>query len=129
MKRIGEVALALGLSVDTLRYYEKIGLVKNIQRNGSGVRCYQESDIARLRFVKRAQKIGFSLGEIASLLNFRGNPQKAKPLVRELALQKLTELEQHLKEITALRDELSQLVNLCNATPEGCPILDSFETD
>lgn len=129
MKRIGEVVSELGVSADTLRYYEKIGLTPNIQRNNAGVRCYSDKDIVRLRFVRRAQKIGFSLEEISNLLGFRANPQKAKPLVRELAKQKLVDLEQHLAEITILRDELHQLVDLCAATIDGCPILDSFEMD
>lgn len=127
MMRIGEVVAELGISADTLRYYEKIKLMPRVHRNGAGVRFYCIKDLSRLRFIKRAQKMGFSLDEIAQLLGFREDPQKAKPKVRELAHQKLTEIEEHLTELSTLRDELRLLTNLCGASPDGCPILDKFD--
>lgn len=129
MLRIGEVVETLGISADTLRYYEKIKLMPRVYRNGAGVRFYSDKDLSRLCFIKRAQKMGFSLEDIANLLSFRENPQKAKHRVRELALQKLTEIELHLDELSRLRDELRLLTNLCGASPDGCPILDSFDRD
>jgi len=126
MKRIGEVVTELGISADTLRYYEKIKLIPNVQRNGAGVRFYNDKNLSHIRFIKRAQKMGFSLEEIAQLLRFRENPQKAKPNVRELAHQKLMEIEEHLTELNTLRDELRLLTNLCGASPDGCPILESI---
>ncbi|MBL4608832.1 MAG: heavy metal-responsive transcriptional regulator [Pseudomonadales bacterium] len=129
MKRIGEVVAELGVSADTLRYYEKIKLMPKIQRNGAGIRYYNDKNLSQLRFIKRAQKMGFSLGEIAQLLRFRENPQQAKPNVRELAHQKLLEIEEHLTELNALRDELRLLTNLCGASPDGCPILESIDHD
>lgn len=127
MIRIGEVATTLDISTDTLRYYEKIKLMPKVHRNNGGVRFYNDKDISRLRFIKRAQKMGFSLEEIAQLLSFRENPQKAKPQVKELAHHKLEEVEHHLSELTTLRDELRLLTNLCGASRNGCPILDNFE--
>ena len=127
MIRIGEVATTLDISTDTLRYYEKIKLMPKVHRNNGGVRFYSDKDISRLRFIKRAQKMGFSLEEIAQLLSFRENPQKAKPQVKELAHHKLEEVEHHLSELTTLRDELRLLTNLCGASRNGCPILDNFE--
>ncbi|MDT8322141.1 MAG: heavy metal-responsive transcriptional regulator [Xanthomonadales bacterium] len=129
MKRIGQVVGALAISADTLRYYEKIGLLSRVHRNNGGVRYYSDKDLSRLRFIKRAQKMGFSLKEIADLLGFRENPQKAKPRVRELAHRKLTEIEQHLAELSTLRNELRLLTNLCGASSDGCPILESFDHD
>lgn len=128
MMRIGEVVAATGLSADTLRYYEKIRLMPKVQRSG-GVRCYSDKDLSRLRFIQRAQKMGFRLSEIADLLSFRENPQQAKPQVRALAHSKLADIEQHLMELTTLRDELRLLTNLCGASAEGCPILESFDQD
>ena len=127
MMRIGEAVAALGISADTLRYYEKIKLMPRVQRNGAGVRFYSDKDLSRLRFIKRAQKMGFSLDDIAQLLGFRENPQKAKPKVRELAHHKLTEIEDHLSELGTLRDELRLLTNLCGVNPDGCPILDKMD--
>lgn len=127
MMRIGEVVAASGISADTLRYYEKIKLMPKVQRNGAGVRFYSDKDLSRLRFIKRAQKMGFSLEEIAQLLSFRESPQQAKPKVRDLAHQKLTEIEEHLTELSTLRDELRLLTNLCSASADGCPILDEMD--
>ena len=129
MMRIGEVVTTLAISADTLRYYEKIKLIPKVHRNNGGVRFYSDKDLSRLRFIKRAQKMGFSLEEITQLLKFRENPQKAKPKVRELAHHKLEEVEQHLTELTTLRNELRLLTNLCGASKEGCPILESFDKE
>ena len=129
MMRIGEVVTTLAISADTLRYYEKIKLIPKVHRNNGGVRFYSDKDLSRLRFIKRAQKMGFSLEEITQLLKFRENPQKAKPKVRELAHHKLEEVEQHLTELTTLRNEQRLLTNLCGTREEGCPILESFDKE
>jgi len=129
MMRIGKVVESLDISADTLRYYEKIKLMPKVHRNNGGVRFYSDKDLSRLRFIKRARKMLFSLEEIAVLLSFRENPQKAKPQVRELAHQKLAEIESHFAELSRLRDELRLLTNLCFTSSEGCPILESFDFD
>lgn len=127
--KIGRVVEHLEISADTLRYYEKIHLLPRVSRDASGVRQYGKKDLSRLRFIKRAQRMGFKLDEIASLLSFRENPQKAKPQVRELAGQKLAEIEEHLTELSTLHNELQLLCNLCGADADGCPILDQFDSD
>jgi DNA-binding transcriptional MerR regulator len=127
MLQIGKVTEKLGISADTLRYYEKIKLLPRIYRNTAGVRLYNDKDLSRLGFIKRAQKMGFSLAEISALLDFRENPQTARPQVRSLAFQKLTDIELHLEELGRLRDELRLLTNLCGASPDGCPILESLD--
>jgi DNA-binding transcriptional MerR regulator len=129
MMRIGEVATTLGISADTLRFYGKIKLMPEVHRNNGGVRFYSDKDLSRLRFIKRAQKMGFSLEEITQLLQFRENPQKARPKVRELAHYKLDEIGHHLEELTILRDELRLLTNLCGTSDKGCPILESFDQE
>lgn len=80
--KIGEVTAELGISVDTLRYYEKINLLTNIKRGAAGQREYTAADMARVRFIKRAQKMGFSLDDIASLLAFRDAPAQSKQIGR-----------------------------------------------
>ncbi|MBR9910267.1 MAG: heavy metal-responsive transcriptional regulator [Gammaproteobacteria bacterium] len=127
MMRIGDVATKLEISADTLRYYEKIKLMPTVHRSATGARLYSDKDLSRLRFIRRAQKMGFSLNEISQLLKFRVNPQSAKPRVRELALQKLEEIEDHLEELTTLRNELRMLTNLCSASGKECPIIESFD--
>ncbi len=126
---IGEVAHLLEMSVDTLRYYEKIGLLPKVSRVGSGIRCYQDKDISRLKFIKRAQQMNFTLAEIGDLLKMREDPQHARAEVRQLTANKLKEVEVRLTELDTLRRELTLLVNLCTASEEGCPIIDRIEED
>ena len=125
--RIGEISEITGLSTDTLRYYEKIHLLPKIQRNSAGLRLYNDKDVSRLRFIQRAQKMNFSLAEINDLLKMRENPQKARKSVKALTQQKLLEVESHLKELTTLRNEMTLLVNLCGASDNGCPIIETLD--
>ncbi len=125
--QIGGVSERSGFSKDTLRYYEKIGLLPRIARNDSGLRIYDTRDISRLGFIKRAQKMKFSLAEIGQLLEMRDNPQNVRVEVRALTQQKLTEVEEHIDELTTLRNELQLLVNLCANAVDGCPIIEDIE--
>ncbi len=125
--RIGDVTRQLGLSADTLRYYEKIGLVDRIARTSSGTRVYDEQDIFRLRFIQRAQKMQFSLGEIAKLLEIRDAPERAREEARSLARHKLEAVEKRLEELEFLRLELRGLLGQCAAAQEGCPIIETME--
>lgn len=127
-KKIGEVAAILDVSVDTLRYYEKIGLLGLVTRSNRGVRYYDDSLIARIRFIRHAQRMGFTLNSIKELLNFRDHPINIKPKVREMIKQKLNELEQQIFDLSQLRDELSALTAACEHSVESdCPILKEFE--
>ena len=125
--KIGDVVSMTGVSADTLRYYEKIGLLKNIYRNDGGLRLYSDRDISQLNFIKRAQRMNFSLEEIRDLLDMRTNPQQACVEVRELTASKLKDVEASLNELTTLRNELELLLNLCRASEDGCPIIDDFD--
>lgn len=125
--RISEITKQLGLSADTLRYYEKIGLLPKISRTDSGIRQYDDQDISRLKFIQRAQKMNFSLAEINALLTMRLDPQHARDDVRQLTLHKLHDIEAHLNELTTLRNELRLLLNLCQGSNDGCPIIEGLE--
>ena len=125
--RIGDIAELLGLTADTLRYYEKIELLPRVGRNSAGLREYGERDVSRLRFIQRAQKMSFSLAEIAYLLAMRENPQQARDEVRTLTTVKLDEVEARLKDLTLLRDELRLLLNLCRGAKDGCPIIETID--
>ncbi len=125
--KIGNVTKQLDLSADTLRYYEKIGLLPRISRTPSGIRLYDDQDISSLKFIQRAQKMDFSLAEIGALLQMRVDPQNAKDNVRQLTAEKLKEVENHLGELTKLRDELTLLLNLCRTSDDGCPIIEGIE--
>jgi DNA-binding transcriptional MerR regulator len=125
--RIGEAAKAVGMTVDTLRYYERRGLLPPVARGTGRVRIYDDKDISRLRFVRRAQKMNFSLDEIGQLLQMREGPQHVRDEVRELTQRKLREIEHDLGDLTVLRNELRLLVNLCCAAEKGCPILEKID--
>ena len=129
MRKIGEVAKLLDISIDALRYYEKIKLLNNVKRSSSGIRLYGESDLARIKFIQQAQKMSFSLDEIRQLLSFRDSPQMPKPPVRDLVLEKIADIETHINELTLLRNELKTLTTQCKQSmeKEKCPILNSFE--
>ncbi len=127
MKKIGEVAKLLNISIDTLRYYEKISLLNTIERTANGVRLYSDNDLSRIQFIQHAQKMGFSLDEIGQLLCFRDAPEIAKPHMRQLALEKLSAIESHINELTVLRDELQQLIEQCQKSTGDCPILAKFD--
>ena len=126
---IGETARRLGLSHDTLRYYERIGLLPAVARDAGGRRRYSRRDLSTLGFIKRAQAMNFSLQEIAQLLSLRRSPADARDEVRRLTHSKLAATEQRIAELTRLRDELRLLVNLCRGNAAGCPIIDGIEDD
>ncbi len=125
--RISDIAAKLGLSADTLRYYEKIGLLPKVGRNTGGIRLYNDKDLSRLRFIQRTQKMDFTLAEIGTLLKMRDSPQTARKAVRDLTARKLSEVEGHLGELKTLRDELKLLLNLCAGSRKGCGILKEMD--
>ncbi|PCI63257.1 MAG: heavy metal-responsive transcriptional regulator [Gammaproteobacteria bacterium] len=129
MIKISKVAQTLNISADTLRYYEKINLLPPISRTKSGIRLYSDKNLSQIKFIKRAQTMSFSLAEIAQLLEFRKAPQQAKPEVRLLAKEKLSDIEQRVKTLQSLQVELTLLINLCHQSEGGCPILSGIETD
>ncbi len=127
MYKIGEISKRTGMSADTLRYYEKYGLLPAISRNASGIRCYSDKDISRLKFIKRAQRMNFTLDEIKNLLSMRENPQHAKNHVRQLTADKLNKIEERLSELSTLHNELQLLLNLCRGSKHGCPIIEGID--
>ena len=124
---IGETSTLLGLSTDTLRYYEKSGLLPRVSRNDSGRRIYCEQDLSKLRFIIRAKKMNFSLSEIADLLQMRQQPHAVKDDIRLLTAQKLSDIEAHIEELSHLRNELTLLLNLCQSSENGCPIIEKLD--
>lgn len=125
--RIGDVTKQFNVTADTLRYYEKIGLFPNVSRTAAGVRQYDDSDLSRLRFIKRAQYMNFSLDEIKDLLEMRTAPQTAKDSIRQLTALKLSAIEEQVNELTTLKNELTLLLNLCRGSAEGCPIIEDLD--
>ena len=125
---IGEASEHTGLSPDTLRYYERIGLLGRVARNDGGQRRYSPDDIARLRFVRRAQAMDFSLDEIAQLLDLRASSGDVRADVRSLTEAKLEAIELRIQALTRLRDELAGLIRECRASERACPIITRMDT-
>lgn len=124
MHTIGKAAAAANLSIDTVRFYERSGLLKPPPRTASGYRLYRQEDIDRLRFIHRAKALGFTLEEVAQLLKLNDGTGRRRD-VKAVAAQRLEELDQKLAELTRIRHALAHLVHACNAEGPlaGCPII------
>ena len=121
---IGKAADAAGLPVKTVRYYADIGLVQPEGRSASGYRVYGPDDVARLAFVRRARAFGFSIEECLDLLGLYGDKGRASADVKRLALAHLERIEERLREMQGLRDELRRLADACAGDDRpDCPIL------
>ena len=111
--QIGEVAKRAGVSIDTFRYYEKVKLLPRPARTSGGFRLFAPEHIERIRFIKQAQELGFSLGEIKGLLATGGAEECRK--VRDLLQRKLTELDDRLKAMKGFRRFLARHLSECEA--------------
>jgi MerR family mercuric resistance operon transcriptional regulator len=120
---IGRVAEAAGVNVETIRFYQRLGLLAEPTRPPGGVRRYGGEFVSRLRFVKRAQQLGFSLAEIQRLLVLE-DPQSCGK-ARSLAAEKLALVEARLADLARMRDVLKELVARCDVRrgKVACPII------
>ncbi|HEY0079860.1 MAG TPA: heavy metal-responsive transcriptional regulator [Pyrinomonadaceae bacterium] len=109
--RIGEVSKETGVGVETLRFYERRGLLGRPARTESGYRIYDESVVEQVAFIKRAQAIGFSLDEVGEILKESAAGHRPCKEVRELARRKLAELDERLRELRRYRAELSRTLS------------------
>ncbi len=125
-----ELARRCGINIETLRYYEKRKLLDAPRRSDSGYRLYPEEDVIKIRFIKNAQKLGFTLKEIKDLLKLRVEKDERCDSALSRAQIKLTEVEKKMTGLRALRKVLKQLITQCkqNAPTSPCPILASFES-
>ena len=120
---IGTLARATGVHVETIRFYQRRGLLPQPKRPPAGVRRYGEDAAARLRFIKRAQDIGFTLGEVAELLRLERGCRNA----HDLAAAKLTAVERRLADLSRVRKTLRELIGRCEAGKSAaCPIIEAL---
>jgi len=128
--RIGEVACEAAVNIQTLRYYERRGLLERPRRSPSGYRSYPAETVRVVRFVKRAQELGFSLSEVGELLRLRGGRARSRERIRARAEARLRDVDDRLRSLAAMRAALSALVDSCRcgARPE-CPILEALEDE
>jgi DNA-binding transcriptional MerR regulator len=122
---IGELALLCGVSTDTIRHYESLGVIPHAERTANGYRRFPRSAADRVSLVRRAIAIGFSLDEIARLFRRRASGDAPCREVRALAAGKLDEVKRRIEEMTALRDELAAVIETWDdrlaATRDGEP--------
>jgi MerR family mercuric resistance operon transcriptional regulator len=121
---IGQLAKAADVNVETIRYYQRIGLITEPEKPGQGFRRYPSESLEQIKFIKRAQRLGFSLQEIADLMALgEGNCRD----VRERAEQKRNKIEKQIHDLQILRDTLNQLIRKCRGgkAPQ-CPIVETL---
>lgn len=120
---IGQLASAAGVGIDTIRYYERSGLLKPATRSASGYRKYGEGELDRLNFIRRAQHLGFSLAEIGELLTIGSRGDVAA--MYQAAKLRLDDIDKRIAELHRVRDALSTLMSVCprEGTDANCPIL------
>ncbi len=131
MLTIGKVAKLAEVSIDTIRYYERNGLLSPAQKSGAGYRLYNDEAVRRLNFIKHAQHCGLSLAEIRQLLEFKRQDDACCEDVRSLVIQKKLQLEHKIKSLKAMSQALSALIAICvdEAKPlDACPILTALES-
>lgn len=131
MHTIGKLALAAGVSSDTIRHYEKEGLLAAARKTGAGYRLYDEQALRRLRFIRQAQQCGFSLAEIRELLTLKNSDAACCKDVRSVAIGKKLQLEHKIKALQVMSQALTELIAICNdeAKPlDECPILAALES-
>ena len=126
MLTIGKLAKSGGVGVETIRFYQRKGLLEEPARDG-GIRRYGTQDVRRLRFIRQAQAAGFTLAEIKELLDLDASEDRSR--VRELARTRIKALEGKIDELKGVRDALRRLADECGEGSSGpCPILASFES-
>ena len=118
------------MTTDTVRYYEKEGLLAPARKTGAGYRLYGEDAVRRLRFIKQAQQCGFSLAEIRELLTLKNSDAACCKDVKSLAIAKKLQLEHKIRALQVMSGALSELIAICNAEIrplDECPILAALE--
>ena len=124
---IGQAAALSGISAKMLRHYESLDLLGRVARTDSGYRQYTEADVHTLRFIKRARDLGFSMAEIAELVDLWRNRRRASANVKRIAQRHADELAQRIEAMQAMQRTLAHLIHCCQGDDRpDCPILDDL---
>ena len=129
--KIGEVAERGGVNLQTIRYYEREKLLPEPPRLASGYRIYPDQTVRRVRFIKRAQEIGFTLAEIRELLAIRINADRDSSDVRALAQAKIADIERKIQTLHRMKEALGRITERCSGCGPAseCPILESIDSE
>lgn len=126
---IGKVAKSAGLGIETVRFYEREGLIKPLARTESNYRLYADDGIVRLRFIKRAKTLGFTLREIKELLLLRADPDATKGDIKEQIEKKIGDIKNRIRDLRKIQKTLETLDSCCDGdgSVDECPILAALE--
>lgn len=127
---IGQVSRRAGVGIETVRFYEREGLLEQPTRKESGYRQYKDEAVARLRFIRRAKELGFSLKEIRELLALRIDPATTCAEVRKAAEAKIADVEEKIRALQRIKHALKKLTVACSGRGpvSECPILDAIDS-
>ncbi len=127
--KTGQVAKAAGVNTETLRYYERRGLLPLPKRRPSGYREYASDAVTRIRFIKRAQELGFTLEEVRELLALQANPDEDRAAVKAKAEHKIADLQARIQDLERMKAALMDLTHACDGhgPVRDCPILHALE--
>ncbi len=127
---IGQVARKAGVGLETVRFYERKGLIEEPPRSQSGYRQYPELAVDRIRFIRRAKELGFSLKEISELLCLRVNPTATSADVRRQAEAKIADIEEKMRDLNRMKRALETLTAACcgQGPTSECPILEALDS-
>jgi len=126
---IGQLAKAGNVNIDTVRYYERKNLLLPDTRTSSGYRQYSQNSIRRLRFIRKAQGLGFSLREIGKMLDISGNSSAECGNIKQYAEKKITDIQTRISDLQKIRDGLRQIAQACpggDSPLENCTIIEHF---
>ena len=125
---IGQVARRAGVGIETIRFYERAGLIADPPRRASGYRAYPPEVVARIDFIRRAKELGFTLKEVGELLELKVHPRRSCATVKKNAEAKIADIDQKVSLLRKMRRSLLALTKACDArTPtDECPILESL---
>jgi DNA-binding transcriptional MerR regulator len=126
--RIGEVSASAGVNQQTIRFYEREGVLPDAPRRENGYREYSADTVALVRFIKRAQDLGFSLDEAKALSDLRTTAGRDRPKARAVAEAKLADVRQRIAQLRAIERALAALLtDCCHDGAQGCPIIDALD--
>jgi len=126
MVAIGEASRQSGVSIETIRYYERAGIIATAGRTTAGRRTYSDAGIAELRFIKRCRALGFSIAEAVALRGLAQAPAGACESVERLGRAHLSGVQAKISELRALERALAELVSNCESGQQDCPMLEAL---
>ena len=128
---IGKLAKQAGLGIETIRFYERQGLIDPPPRTDSNYRIYPEEEVSRLKFIKRSKDLGFTLREIKELFELQHDPHATKADIKERTVEKIEDIKKKVRDLTRIQEALEHLAGSCDGHGplSECPILEALSGD